>query len=579
MSHLLLFVLLLFTGSLFAADPQQSDIRMLPVIPSQQVMTEGQLKVAAFAGLLEDPQQQLTLEAVRERFIQGAWQAAHPGGINLGYSRSAWWVGFYLQANSHEPTTLLLELAFPSMDEVAFFAPQQTHPWITGDRHPFAQRPIRHRHFVFPVEVSGHEPQLVLLRLDSAGSLSVPLTLWQTDHFNHQSRLSYAGLAFYFGGLLALLAYNALLWLRMGERIYLDYVLFSGGLALGLAGFNGLGYEFLWPNVPWLAHLSFPVGFALCTLGVAQFTRSFLAPERISPLLDRILQAAAVFALLTAATLILFSYEIGAGMLTLVTVGTTLLALGSGIYCLLRGVPSARIYLLAWGIFLVFGIAFALRNHGLVPTNLLTLHGLLLGSMLGMLLLSFALADRIHAERSARERAQTAALLAQHDPLTGLPSRTLFSDRLQTAMRLADRNGSRLALIYLDLDHFKPVNDQYGHATGDALLKQVAQRIQRRIRESDTLARIGGDEFVVLLVAPDSLESALHLAENLRHSLSQPYRIHNHELHISASLGIALYPDQGQDEISLFKQADDAMYHAKRAGRDQVSVHQQIADA
>ena len=543
----------------------------MPVLPSPYLEASGRVAVAPYAALLEDPSGDMSVDAVRQAFREGRSQPAPEKSFNLGYSPSVWWVGFYLQESNLEHSPLLLELAFPSLDHVAFFAPDTSTPLVTGDLLPFAQRPLLHRHFVFPLEAAhAAEPQLVLLRLKSVGSLSVPLTLWEPSAFIHASRISYAALAFYFGGLLALLLYNLLLWLRMRERIYLDYVLFSGGLALGLAGFNGLGFEFLWPNQPQLAHLSFPVGFALCTFGVAQFTRSFLSPSLVSPLLDITLKAASLLAVLTAITLIFISYEIGATLLTFATVSTTLLAIGCGVYCLIQGVPSARIYLLAWSIFLLFGVAFSLRNHGLVPTNILSLYGLHLGSMLGLLLLSFALADQLYVERKARQQAEIEARLAQHDALTGLPSRALFSERLQDAMRLADRNTSKLALIYLDLDHFKPVNDSYGHATGDKLLCQVAGRIHQLIRESDTLARIGGDEFVVLLINPDSINSVLHLAEKMRDALQQPFEVEQYQLKISASFGVALYPDHGQDEISLFKQADDAMYQAKHAGKDQI---------
>jgi len=163
------------------------------------------------------------------------------------------------------------------------------------------------------------------------------------------------------------------------------------------------------------------------------------------------------------------------------------------------------------------------------------------------------------------------AHMAQHDPLTGLPNRALFDDRLHQAVTQAHRNRTRLALLYIDLDHFKPVNDTLGHATGDVLLKLAARRMQEHVRASDTVARIGGDEFVVLLPTVQDREDARSVAEKIREAMSEVFDLNGgHTAHISSSVGIAVYPDHAIDEIQLSKHADDAMYQAKQMGRDRV---------
>ena len=163
------------------------------------------------------------------------------------------------------------------------------------------------------------------------------------------------------------------------------------------------------------------------------------------------------------------------------------------------------------------------------------------------------------------------AHMAQHDALTGLPNRALFDDRLHQAVTQAHRNRSRLALLYIDLDHFKPVNDTLGHATGDVLLKVAARRMQEHVRASDTVARIGGDEFVVLLSAVPDKDDARSVAEKIRLALSEVFDLAGgHKAHISSSIGVAVYPDHAMDEIQLAKHADDAMYQAKQMGRDRV---------
>lgn len=169
------------------------------------------------------------------------------------------------------------------------------------------------------------------------------------------------------------------------------------------------------------------------------------------------------------------------------------------------------------------------------------------------------------------ERAQANAHLrytAQYDVLTNLPNRTLFDDRLQVALAKAARDRERLALLYIDLDDFKPVNDTFGHAVGDQLLQQVAKRIQGCVRESDTVSRIGGDEFIVLLNTIQASRYALTVAENIRAVLNQAFTLQGHHVQISASIGIASYPDHGIDQKQLTRNADAAMYAAKNNGRN-----------
>lgn len=157
---------------------------------------------------------------------------------------------------------------------------------------------------------------------------------------------------------------------------------------------------------------------------------------------------------------------------------------------------------------------------------------------------------------------------AQHDFLTGLPNRLLLTDRLTQAIALSRRHGNKVALLFLDLDHFKPVNDSLGHAIGDKLLQSVAQRLTTCVRTSDTICRLGGDEFVVLLSEIEQVDAATHCAEKLLAAVALPHLIAEHEVHITLSIGISVCPDDGRDAETMLKNADTAMYHAKKMGRD-----------
>ena len=156
--------------------------------------------------------------------------------------------------------------------------------------------------------------------------------------------------------------------------------------------------------------------------------------------------------------------------------------------------------------------------------------------------------------------------IAQHDALTALPNRTLFDDRLQAALLRARHSQELLGLLYLDLDHFKHVNDTRGHGVGDALLQDVARRIRRSVRESDTVCRMGGDEFVVLLAGIKQANHALIAGEKIRAALLQPFEVGGQRLSVSASIGVAVFPGHGSEGQHLIREADRAMYDAKKRG-------------
>ena len=161
---------------------------------------------------------------------------------------------------------------------------------------------------------------------------------------------------------------------------------------------------------------------------------------------------------------------------------------------------------------------------------------------------------------------------AYYDALTGLPNRLLFRDRVVTAIAQAMRNRRAIAVMYLDLDHFKLVNDGLGHSIGDKLLAQVAERLQASVRASDTISRLGGDEFTLLFNDVQSSDAVAGVARKILQSLARPFKVDGHELFVTASIGISIYPNDGSDVEALLKSADSAMYRAKELGRNQAQL-------
>ena len=158
--------------------------------------------------------------------------------------------------------------------------------------------------------------------------------------------------------------------------------------------------------------------------------------------------------------------------------------------------------------------------------------------------------------------------LAHHDPLTGLPNRVLFRDRFELAMAWSEHAGNKVALLYLDLDHFKTINDTLGHPVGDQMLQQVAQRLRSCVRDTDTISRQGGDEFLIALTGVQDMDAVNRMATQVVQALAQPFQIEGHELAASLSVGVAVWPDDGNTFDALLQRADTAMYQAKAAGRN-----------
>jgi len=174
--------------------------------------------------------------------------------------------------------------------------------------------------------------------------------------------------------------------------------------------------------------------------------------------------------------------------------------------------------------------------------------------------------ERKQAEEQIRQ-------LAYHDSLTGLPNRKLFSDRLSIALTQAQRNKKEVGIAMLDLDNFKDVNDTLGHTAGDLLLQATAERLTAALRKGDTVARIGGDEFALILPELKGVEDAIQVAQKIVAGFSKPFLIDTHQLVVTTSIGIAVYPNDGMDGDILLRNADIAMYQAKEAGRDRYQIY------
>jgi len=577
----------------------------------------GSIDLARQVRILIDPERKYTVDEVRADALAERFEAPAdiPGDLNFGYTDAAYWLRFKVRladdAAGGDFAHWFLEVAYPSLDRVEVYVGAAREPVVAGDRQPFAQRPLAHRNLVFPLALPAGESTTVLVRVHSEGSLTVPLALWHEAALADHDRKTYAALAMYYGALAALLLYNLLLFIAVRDRSYLDYVLFVLTMAIGQLSLNGFGNQFVWPAATLWGHLALPAGFGMCGVFAALFTRTFLATRRNAPRFDLLLRGAAALFAAGVAALFVLPYRYGAASISVVAPLFAFLAVACGVRCRQLRVPGAGLYIAAWSLMLIGTALLGARNHGWLPTNAFTSYAMQIGSALEMLLLSFALAERINSLRRERAHAQAETLsanrrmvealqqsehtlaqqvaqrtreleasnkrlqeseqrlrhLAHHDPLTGLANRLLLDDRIGQAITRSKRHNCRTAVLLVDLDAFKPVNDSYGHAVGDQLLSAVAGRLRGVVRAEDTVARLGGDEFVIVLEDVFEPDDVKRVSAAVVKELARPFQVSERSVVIGATVGFALFPEDGADGETLLKFADKAMYRNKERVR------------
>lgn len=591
------------------------------VSPSAEVQlpsADGEVSLAGQIDYFEDNTAAMTLDQVR---AEPTLFKCYPNSSDLifGYSKSAFWLRLELNAPAIEltsaPRDWRLELTYSPLSYVDVFVPESNLKMSSGLLVPFSSRPVEHRNHVFPLAFAPGQ-HTVYIRVLTQSSVTMPVRLNSAKAFNDATVQSYLVLGLYYGLLFGLAAYNLLLFLSLRSAPYGYYVACVLALASGVSVMNGLGPQYLWPNaVGWNA-FALPMCIVTSDFLAILFTRSLLQTQLVFPRFDRLLIAFAAILLAAIATMPWIPPYASHPVMSALTLPTLFLLFGLGIASMRRGVTGALYYLIAWSALLICGTFVVMRNLAWLPNNFFTQYGVQLGSAIEMVLLSFALAQRFHELKLEKEAAQAEALnlarkselelearvnrrtaalgeanarlaeseaqlrtLAHHDGLTGLANRLQFDAHLGAALARAQRMQQPLGLLVIDLDGFKNVNDLHGHAVGDALLIEAAHRLKQAMRTEDLVARMGGDEFVVVLEAPQTTDSIRNIAQKLLLSLERPVHVDAIVLNISGSIGGSIggtiLTDSKDDALSLnlMRQADAAMYAAKAAGRSQVRLH------
>lgn len=569
--------------------------------------------------LLEDPSGSLGIADMADPAVQSRFVPAD-GRASVGQSRSAWWVKVQLARAADAPAQWWLENSGITVFRVRLYLPDGQGGWTereTSESVPFAEgRDFDYRRMVFRLPDLGTEPLTFYFRsYDPAGN-SFPLKAWQLDDLQDLRATEDMGFGLIYGVILALFLYNLFILVALRDKAYLWYVLATGCALVFILSMTGHGFQYFWGGSPvpfWLDRISLP---SLWGIFVMRFTQELLYTRRGLVWADRAFNVSCV--LYAIAILInAFGYRAEGALLIaitpIVTVPTALVSAGVRWY---QGFIPARFYLVGYGTVLVSTAVLVMRAAGIIqPTNF-TAYMFPIAVAAESILFSFALAYRIQMlkqekaaaleqvdrEKTARlaqmqtsadelqaavanrtaelaaanlrlcEREQELEHAAFHDALTDLPNRRYLIERAETALANAGRRGETVALMLIDLDHFKPINDKYGHDAGDAMLRTIGQRLREHVRGGDSVARLGGDEFAVLICGPDSEPHAREIAERLLAELAEPVLYGTQRLTVTISIGVALYPQHARQFAGLYKTADQAMYKVKEKGRSGFAI-------
>jgi diguanylate cyclase (GGDEF)-like protein len=469
-------------------------------------------------------------------------------------------------------TQPVLQLESPYLTVVEAWLPGRTRPSWHAIYGPHADPRLSTRALQIALPQGLMPGQAVWLRVHARGSMPMPVTIVPLDAARHAD-LVHAGWRAFILGSTAVLAVLAIsLWVRLRERIY-GY--FTANVMCVLLYLLGIGGEAR--AIPGLAQLfgaSLAPTRVIAALGGAfliAFQRHYLDTARNMPRMNRALKLCAGWLVLLAAVNLVSEGRLPAMLGNLGLIAAALMLFGSCLWLGLHGRRQAWAALLAWAPLLLFAV---LRSLELIGWSMpggdgaWIAHGLSLALALSCLMVTIGLADQMLELRRDRDRVN---LLATVDGLTGALTRVAIEQRLQQEIDYARLDGRPLSVLFIDIDHFKRINDSFGHAAGDACLRQVVQCVRRRLRDHDALGRQGGDELVAVLPGA-ALEDARGVAEDIRAALAaSPLQLGEASRSCTLSMGVAeLRP--GERIEALLQRADTALYASKADGRDRVSV-------
>lgn len=534
-----------------------------------------------------------------EALAAGDWISSGQDSLSFGFAPEPRWILFSLRNVTGESRDLLLEISYPYLDYIDIYTLSagnniQDH-FQLGDKLPATERIVLHANFLAPISLPAETTYKILIRVSTTSTNRIPLTLWNHNDYVAQDYSRILARALLYGFLLAVSVYHLLLFTSLRERAYLLWGLSIFGMLCIVLSLDGVATALLWPTLTWPSDYLILLGICgtvacsalfseevlnlatrprlvivtkgLLILSVVIGMCSFIAPYQL------VLKAALVLALMNAT-----------GLTTVYIIR------------MIEGYEPARYVVAAISIVCVGVVINILTVSGRIPSSPLGANAAAIGVAFGSIFYSLALSNRMKLERALREQAQlqltqdlerkvrerreelkqaNEQLLHASitDGLTGLYNRRHFDEIFTTEYRRAYRQKQPIAILMMDIDHFKKLNDEYGHPFGDLCIAEVAKHAKASLnRQQDICARYGGEEFVVVLPNTDC-EGATHVAVRINRRIADAVISDGHRSsNITISIGVAAStPSKPDTNSELMQEADKQLYKAKERGRNCVA--------
>ena len=552
---LVLLLMLLFVGNTAYAAIDVRQSHPIALGESAQYFQEGAHRMD-----LADAQERMSKEGLR----------SHEPILSFGINANPIWLKFEFTNSADQPAQRFLRFETSWLDRIELFFVvdgKLTREEKGGDYYPFQAREQNDRFVVFSHDYLPGSTG-VYVRVESQDPLIIPMYLYKSDELvaNKVNQGYVYGLIY--GFLAALLAYNALLAFSLKSRRYLFYAQYLFGFLLMNASYTGHAFQWLWPELMHWQLWSNPILMMVYVVSGLLFATRFLETRAYLPRLHRFISIycsglsliAIACVLLGDNVVLLYAAFIG-------IIPFSVLMILSGALALASGMKAAKFFLAAT-IFATLGAVYsAFTVAGVVSYSALGFHAVEIGMLVEAVLFALALSYQFKINQEAKVHAER---LADIDQLTGLYNRRGFDKISSAIFSTAQRKERQLSLLLLDLDHFKLINDQYGHLVGDEVLRQLSDLLLEDARTGDLVARWGGEEFIFLL-PETNLAEAHSLAERLvRKTAELTVVFKRQEVRFTVSIGVAALNAEHKTFSMLLDKADHALYKAKAEGRNQV---------
>jgi len=506
-------------------------------------------------------------------FKKGQFIAARESFLNFGINSSPVWLRLEVVNQIPRSVTRRLTIATSWLDKLdVYFLKNQVaiNTYHAGDRLPFSARPVANRFFQFDHTFKPGNT-VIYIRIATADPMVLPVYLSSIEQSYINETFNSYSYGFLYGSIFVLMAYNLMLYFSLRSSRYFYYSVYLAFFLVANLSYTGHGFYWFWPDSPRWQIWSNPVLMVMFTISGLIFATRFLNTRKTFPRVHRaVIRICIFFASLQALAIILNSQSMALllAFLFIFIFSATMVFLGG--LSLYSGNKSAKYFLIASVTHVSASLITAMVVWGIVPYSILAFRAIDIGMMIDAILLAIALADQF---RILRVNQLNAEKLAHSDPLTRLNNRRAFYDFTLPVWSTGLRNQHDMSVILIDLDHFKSINDTYGHAQGDRVLIKLANNLKHTIRTGDILARWGGEEFIIFL-PETSLNKATAIAERFRKNIENiQIPIGNKTISLTASLGVS-HNDMSEYTLDeLISMADKHLYHAKESGRNQVYSH------